>query len=384
MTIGALCSRATEVGLPPPRQLWGARDIRIPPKRAEAAKRRSRPRNTRNTRTAAERPCEGQTGLRPCLCLSIFSDNPWGPCGPCAGASGLLIPAPLTRPAVCGSVVLRKVPRRRRSRENGMHGEDLGHGVAYPHGFVDGGPRVPRGQRGPGPGPQAPGPQTSPRHRPSRPPLTQFAAPAPILGPRLAPGFPPPRFNGKPDFTGVWNNETLTGINRAPTFGSRLVLTEAETRVIEGANDKLLARAYAPTAKGGPPSRTSRRGTPARAAARARPRSATTSGLDGARREGDAGQRPAAHLDPDHAGRPVSETQTSGDHRGTPTPRPGGRGRSRERRRATGVRRTTTPKPAGSPSDASSCGPSPPMFQGSTTTTTSSRWRPTTSPSSPR
>jgi hypothetical protein len=39
-------------------------------------------------------------------------------------------------------------------------------------------------------------------------------APAPILGPRVAPGFSPPRFNGKPDFTGVWNNETLTGINR--------------------------------------------------------------------------------------------------------------------------------------------------------------------------
>ena len=80
--------------------------------------------------------------------------------------------------------------------------------------------------------------------------LQDVPAPAPVLGPRLAPGFVAPRFNGKPDFTGVWNNETLTGVNRAPTFGSRLVLTEAETRVIEGANDKLLARANAPTAKG--------------------------------------------------------------------------------------------------------------------------------------
>ena len=80
--------------------------------------------------------------------------------------------------------------------------------------------------------------------------LQDVSAPAPILGPRLAPGFSPPRFNGKPDLTGVWNNETLTGINRAPAFGSRLVLTEGETRIIEGANDKLLARANAPTEAG--------------------------------------------------------------------------------------------------------------------------------------
>ena len=46
--------------------------------------------------------------------------------------------------------------------------------------------------------------------------LQDVPAPAPILGPRLAPGFSPPRFNGKPDFTGVWNNETLTGVNRPP------------------------------------------------------------------------------------------------------------------------------------------------------------------------
>ncbi len=80
--------------------------------------------------------------------------------------------------------------------------------------------------------------------------LQDVRAPAPIFGPRVAPGFSPPRFNGKPDFTGVWNNETLTGITRAPAFGSRLVLTAEETRAIEGANDKLLARANAPTEKG--------------------------------------------------------------------------------------------------------------------------------------
>ena len=80
--------------------------------------------------------------------------------------------------------------------------------------------------------------------------LQDVAAPAPILGPRVARGFSPPRFNGKPDFTGVWNNETLTGINRPPAFGARLVLTEAEARIIEGANDKLLARANAPTEAG--------------------------------------------------------------------------------------------------------------------------------------
>jgi hypothetical protein len=80
--------------------------------------------------------------------------------------------------------------------------------------------------------------------------LQNVAAPAPILGPRVAPGFVAPRFNGHPDFTGVWNNETLTGISRSPAFGSRLVLTEAEARIIEGANDNLLARANAPTEAG--------------------------------------------------------------------------------------------------------------------------------------
>ena len=80
--------------------------------------------------------------------------------------------------------------------------------------------------------------------------LQDVDAPVPILGPRIAPGFSPPRFNGKPDFTGVWNNETLTGISRAPVFGSRLVLTAAEARIIESANDNLLARASAPTEAG--------------------------------------------------------------------------------------------------------------------------------------
>ena len=80
--------------------------------------------------------------------------------------------------------------------------------------------------------------------------LQDVAAPAPILGPRLSPAFSPPRFNGKPDFGGVWNNETITGVSRAPAFGGRLLLTEAETRSIEGANDKLIARASAPTKAG--------------------------------------------------------------------------------------------------------------------------------------
>jgi hypothetical protein len=80
--------------------------------------------------------------------------------------------------------------------------------------------------------------------------LQDVAAPAPVLGPKIEAGFKPPRFNGHPDFTGVWNNETLTGIERSPAFGSRLVLTDAETKVIEGANDNLLARANAPTKAG--------------------------------------------------------------------------------------------------------------------------------------
>ncbi len=80
--------------------------------------------------------------------------------------------------------------------------------------------------------------------------LQDVAAPAPILGPKIVAGFKPPLFNGKPDFTGVWNNETLTGIERSPAFGSRLILNDAETRIIEGANDTLLARANAPTKPG--------------------------------------------------------------------------------------------------------------------------------------
>ena len=80
--------------------------------------------------------------------------------------------------------------------------------------------------------------------------LQDVPAPAPVLGPRIAPGFSPPRFNGRPDFTGVWNNETLTAIDRPRAFGARLVLTEAEARVIEGANENLLARANAPTEAG--------------------------------------------------------------------------------------------------------------------------------------
>lgn len=80
--------------------------------------------------------------------------------------------------------------------------------------------------------------------------LQDVAAPAPIVGPQIAPGFSPPRFRGKPDFTGVWNNETLTTVDRSSAFGSRLVMTEAETKTIEGANDTLLARASTPTEAG--------------------------------------------------------------------------------------------------------------------------------------
>ena len=80
--------------------------------------------------------------------------------------------------------------------------------------------------------------------------LQNVAAPAPVFGPKIVAGFKPPLFNGKPDFTGVWNNETLTGIERSPAFGTRAVLTDGETRVIEGANDTLLARANAPTKAG--------------------------------------------------------------------------------------------------------------------------------------
>jgi len=77
--------------------------------------------------------------------------------------------------------------------------------------------------------------------------LQDVAAPAPIQGPKLAPRYSPPRFNGKPDLSGVWNNETLTGITRPAVFGSRMILTDKEVAAIEGASNDLIARGNEPT-----------------------------------------------------------------------------------------------------------------------------------------
>jgi hypothetical protein len=78
--------------------------------------------------------------------------------------------------------------------------------------------------------------------------LEAVPAPEPVFGPVVEPGYEPPRFNGKPDLTGAWNNETLTGVDRPRVYGTRAVLTAEETAIIEGANLDLIARGNESTA----------------------------------------------------------------------------------------------------------------------------------------
>ena len=77
--------------------------------------------------------------------------------------------------------------------------------------------------------------------------LQDLPAPAPIFGPVVEPGYHPPMFNGHPDLGGVWNNETLTGVDRPKVYGTRAILTPDEVAAIEGANNDLIARGNACT-----------------------------------------------------------------------------------------------------------------------------------------
>ena len=52
---------------------------------------------------------------------------------------------------------------------------------------------------------------------------------------------------GQPDLSGTWNNETLTRMERQPTFGDRLVPTPAEVAKIEGERAGIVAAGNAPT-----------------------------------------------------------------------------------------------------------------------------------------
>lgn len=52
---------------------------------------------------------------------------------------------------------------------------------------------------------------------------------------------------GQPDLEGVWTNATLTTFERDPKFGDRLVMTPQEVAAVEGANNKFMAQANAPT-----------------------------------------------------------------------------------------------------------------------------------------
>ena len=73
-----------------------------------------------------------------------------------------------------------------------------------------------------------------------------LASPAAAQG-----GFKAPRNAfGQPDLAGVWTNATITPIERAPTFGDRLVLTDAEAATLEGATAGFNDRMARPTASG--------------------------------------------------------------------------------------------------------------------------------------
>ena len=73
-----------------------------------------------------------------------------------------------------------------------------------------------------------------------------LASPAAAQG-----GFKAPRNAfGQPDLAGVWTNATITPIERAPTFGDRLVLTDAEAAILEGATAGFNDRMARPTASG--------------------------------------------------------------------------------------------------------------------------------------
>src|SRR4051812_44379361 len=55
---------------------------------------------------------------------------------------------------------------------------------------------------------------------------------------------------GQPDLSGVWTNATITPLERAPAFGDRLVLSEAEARQLESGNAARVQRAAQATKDG--------------------------------------------------------------------------------------------------------------------------------------
>ena len=64
----------------------------------------------------------------------------------------------------------------------------------------------------------------------------------------VAKGYKAPRNAwGQPDLSGVWSPATITRLERDPTLGERLVLSEAETQALEGENARFNATDKAPT-----------------------------------------------------------------------------------------------------------------------------------------
>ena len=76
-------------------------------------------------------------------------------------------------------------------------------------------------------------------------PMAANAQPSPT---ELAKGYKAPRTAyGQPDLQGVWTNATITPFERDPKLGERLVLSEPEARVMEGAIADLNSDAAKPT-----------------------------------------------------------------------------------------------------------------------------------------